>query len=110
MVALSRSTRKPLQIFSPVARDARQILLIGDPFPASAALEMGLVNYVVPPEELLPRARELAVGERHAPHQGLQRDRLADEPTYELFALALPRRWYCPNLKRPLTDFGMESR
>ena len=30
MVALSRSTRKPLQIFSPVARDARQILLIGD--------------------------------------------------------------------------------
>jgi FlaA1/EpsC-like NDP-sugar epimerase len=30
MVALSRSTRKPLQIFSPVAKDAPQILLIGD--------------------------------------------------------------------------------
>ena len=30
MVALSRSTQKPLQIFSPVARDARPILLIGD--------------------------------------------------------------------------------
>jgi len=50
-------TRLPRQI--PYAR-AMEILLIGDPFPASAALEMGLVNYVVPPEELLPRARELA--------------------------------------------------
>nr|WP_321439273.1 polysaccharide biosynthesis protein [uncultured Hyphomonas sp.] len=30
MVALSRSTRKPLQIFSPIAKDARPILLIGD--------------------------------------------------------------------------------
>lgn len=30
MVALSRSTHKPLQIFSPVARDAQPILLVGD--------------------------------------------------------------------------------
>ncbi|HPF23257.1 MAG TPA: polysaccharide biosynthesis protein [Hyphomonas sp.] len=30
MVALSRSTHKPLQIFSPVARNAQPILLVGD--------------------------------------------------------------------------------
>ena len=50
-------TRLPRQV--PYAR-AMEMLMIGDSFTASAALEMGLVNYVVPPEELLPRARELA--------------------------------------------------
>lgn len=50
-------TRLPRQI--PYAR-AMEMLLIGDSFSANQALEMGLVNYVVPPAELLPRARELA--------------------------------------------------
>ena len=50
-------TRLPRQI--PYAR-AMEILMIGDSFPAETALEMGLVNYVVEPGELLPRARELA--------------------------------------------------
>ena len=34
--------------------------MIGDPFPAREALAMGLLNYVVPAEKLLPRALELA--------------------------------------------------
>ncbi len=39
---------------------AREILLSGRLFDAQEAREMGLVNEVVPPEKLLPRARELA--------------------------------------------------
>ncbi len=35
-------------------------LLTGDPFAASGALAMGLVNKVVPPDELMPAARALA--------------------------------------------------
>ena len=35
-------------------------LLTGDPFGPDVALEMGLVNAVVPPDALLPAARELA--------------------------------------------------
>ena len=35
-------------------------LLTGDPIAASEALAMGLVNAVVPPDELLPAARDLA--------------------------------------------------
>jgi enoyl-CoA hydratase len=39
---------------------AMEILLIGDPFSARDALEMGLINYVVPKEQLLTKAHELA--------------------------------------------------
>ena len=39
---------------------ALELLLTGDGFPASRALELGLVNAVVPPAELLPAARALA--------------------------------------------------
>ncbi|BAM92133.1 putative enoyl-CoA hydratase-isomerase [Bradyrhizobium oligotrophicum S58] len=37
-----------------------ELLLTGDPFPAQRALEIGLVNAVVPHHELLPAARALA--------------------------------------------------
>jgi enoyl-CoA hydratase len=37
-----------------------EMLLIGDSFDARQALEMGLLNYVVPPEELMDKALELA--------------------------------------------------
>jgi len=37
-----------------------ELLLTGDPFPAQRALETGLVNAVVPHDELLPAARALA--------------------------------------------------
>ena len=37
-----------------------ELLLTGDPFSAARALEIGLVNAVVPHDELLPAARELA--------------------------------------------------
>ena len=50
-------TRLPRQI--PWAR-AMEILMIGEPFSAQEALDMGLLNYVVPKEQLLPKARELA--------------------------------------------------
>jgi len=47
---------------------ALELLLTGDTFPPSKALEMGLVNQVVPHEDLLPAARELAERIiRHAP-------------------------------------------
>jgi enoyl-CoA hydratase len=50
-------TRLPRQI--PWAR-AMEMLLIGDSFSAQAALEMGLLNYVVPRERLMDKAHELA--------------------------------------------------
>jgi enoyl-CoA hydratase len=39
---------------------ALEMLLTGDPFSPARALEIGLINKVVPHEELLPAARELA--------------------------------------------------
>ena len=50
-------SRLPRQI--PYAK-AMEMLLIGDSFSAREALEMGLVNYVVSRDELLPKALELA--------------------------------------------------
>ncbi len=47
---------------------ALQLLLTGDPFSPARALEIGLVNLVVPHDELLPAARELAQRiMRHSP-------------------------------------------
>lgn len=47
---------------------ALQLLLTGDTFPPSRALELGLVNAVVPHRELLPAARALAQRvTRHSP-------------------------------------------
>lgn len=39
---------------------ALEHLLTGDPFPAARALELGLVNEVVPPDQVMPAARDLA--------------------------------------------------
>ena len=39
---------------------ALELLLTGDPFTPARALEIGLINMVVPHDELLPAARELA--------------------------------------------------
>ena len=50
-------TRLPRQI--PLAR-ALEMLMIGDAFSAQQALEMGLLNYVVPHEKLMDKALELA--------------------------------------------------
>jgi enoyl-CoA hydratase len=50
-------SRLPRQI--PWAR-AMEMLLIGDSFSAQQALEMGLINYVVPRARLMDKARELA--------------------------------------------------
>ena len=50
-------TRLPRQI--PYAK-AMEMLLLGDTFSAQQALEMGLLNYVVPQAQLMDRARELA--------------------------------------------------
>jgi enoyl-CoA hydratase len=50
-------SRLPRQI--PYAK-AMEILLIGDTFTAQQALDMGLLNYVVPRESLLDKALELA--------------------------------------------------
>ncbi|MDJ0852701.1 MAG: enoyl-CoA hydratase-related protein [Myxococcota bacterium] len=50
-------TRLPRQI--PLAK-ALEMLMIGDSFSAREALEMGLLNYVVPHEKLMDKALELA--------------------------------------------------
>ena len=50
-------TRLPRQI--PYAK-AIEMLMVGDSFTAHEALEMGLLNYVVPREDLLNKALELA--------------------------------------------------
>ncbi len=50
-------SRLPRQI--PYAK-AMEMLLVGDKFSAQQALEMGLLNYVVPRDELMPKAFELA--------------------------------------------------
>jgi enoyl-CoA hydratase len=50
-------SRLPRQI--PYAK-AMEILLIGDPLSAREALELGLLNYVVPKHELMNKARHLA--------------------------------------------------
>ncbi|MCP5044255.1 MAG: crotonase/enoyl-CoA hydratase family protein [bacterium] len=50
-------TRLPRQI--PYAK-AMEMLLIGDQFSAQEALDMGLLNYVVPHDQLLAKAHELA--------------------------------------------------
>jgi len=50
-------TRLPRQI--PYAK-MMEMLLVGRPFSAREALDMGLVNYVVPREQLLDKALELA--------------------------------------------------
>lgn len=50
-------TRLPRQV--PYAK-AMEILMIGEPFSARDALAMGLVNYVVPRDQLLAKANELA--------------------------------------------------
>jgi enoyl-CoA hydratase/carnithine racemase len=39
---------------------AAQKLLLGDPFTGAEALELGLANAVLPPDEVLPQARRLA--------------------------------------------------
>lgn len=45
-----------------------ELLLTGDPFPPAKALELGLVNQVVPHDDLLPAARALAERMiRHSP-------------------------------------------
>jgi enoyl-CoA hydratase len=66
-------------------RRAKQIILSGQPFSASEALDWGMVNEVVEPAKLMPRALELAhtisanapIAVRQAKkaiHQGLQTD------------------------------------
>ncbi len=50
-------SRLPRQI--PYAK-AMEMMLIGDSFSAAEALQMGLLNYVVPRESLMDKARELA--------------------------------------------------
>jgi enoyl-CoA hydratase len=50
-------SRLPRQI--PYAK-ALEMLMIGDTFSAQEALEMGLLNYVVPGDQLMEKARELA--------------------------------------------------
>ena len=47
---------------------ALELLLTGDPFSPERALEIGLVNMIVPHDQLLPAARELAARiTRHSP-------------------------------------------
>lgn len=50
-------SRLPRQV--PYAK-AMELLLLGDPVSAEEALAMGLVNWVVPPDQVMPRARAVA--------------------------------------------------
>merc|ERR1712167_272981 len=51
------SVRLPRQV--PFAR-AMELLLTGEPVSAQEALEMGFVNYLVPKEQVLPKALAIA--------------------------------------------------
>ena len=51
MVALSRNVSR---------KHAMEMLLLGEPIPAEKAAEIGLVNRVVPPAELIPAALDMA--------------------------------------------------
>ncbi|MCK9900206.1 enoyl-CoA hydratase [Parafrankia colletiae] len=57
LLAAGGGTRLPLRL--PIAR-ALELALTGDPIPAEQALDWGLVNRVVPRDELLPATLELA--------------------------------------------------
>jgi enoyl-CoA hydratase len=47
---------------------ALEMLLTGEPFPPARALDIGLINQIVPPDDLLPAARDLAARIiRHSP-------------------------------------------
>src|SRR5216683_3038067 len=50
---------------------AKEFLMLGDSITGADAARIGLVNYAVPPEQVLPKARELA-------------QRLADGPTWAI--------------------------
>ncbi|WP_083391235.1 enoyl-CoA hydratase/isomerase family protein [Parafrankia soli] len=65
LFAAGGGTRLPLRL--PIAR-ALELALTGDPIPAEEALRWGLVNRVVPPDELLAAA--LALGRSNSPGPG----------------------------------------
>lgn len=56
---------------------AKEYLLTGDRLPADEAQRIGLVNHVYPPDELLPRAVELATRLAAQPRQALQETKRA---------------------------------
>ena len=51
---------------------AKEYLLTGDRIPADVAVQIGLANHVVAPEDLLPRARELAQRLAAAPQRAMR--------------------------------------
>jgi enoyl-CoA hydratase/carnithine racemase len=51
---------------------AKEYLLSGDRIPAATAVEMGLANYVVPPDDLMPRAMAYAQKLAALPPQAVQ--------------------------------------
>ncbi len=51
---------------------AAELLLTGDILDATAAHEIGLVNHVVPHDELLPTAREMALKIAAKPRRGVE--------------------------------------
>ena len=51
---------------------AKEYLLTGDRIPAAAAVELGLANHVVEPDQLLPRAYELGTRLAAAPQRALR--------------------------------------
>ena len=67
---------------------AMELLLTGDPIDADRALQWGLVSRVVPPEELLPTAQQLA--QRLASHAPLAM-RAVRELAYASQDMDLPR-------------------
>jgi len=56
-IRVGATVRLPIQI--PYAR-AMELLITGDQIEAAAALELGFVNYVVPADQVLPKAFEIA--------------------------------------------------
>jgi enoyl-CoA hydratase len=63
---------------------AKEYLMTGDPLPAAEAARLGYINYAVPPEEVLPKAREIAM-------------RLANGPTWAI-------RWTKTSLNKILRE------
>lgn len=63
---------------------AREIAFTGAPISAQQAYEWGLVNHVLPPESLLPRAREIAENICHCVPEVLARYQMLIEQGYSM--------------------------
>lgn len=97
---------------------AKEYLLTGDRIPPDVAHQIGLVNHVVPRDEVLPRAQALAHRLAAAPPFAVQQTKLALNrhlagPLRFLLTASLAAQsesFLTPELRRTVDDFAARSR